>query len=142
LLREHGFKVIVITNQSGIGRGYFSEGALAKIHHKMVKELAKERTAVDAIYYCPHHPDDNCDCRKPKPALILQAAQDFAIDLKKSYMVGDMPLDIGLGKAAGCKTILVTTNPVDESFKPDAIVADIYQAARTILGMEKDKGAL
>lgn len=139
LLKEHGFKVIVITNQSGIGRGYFTEATLAEIHQKMVRELAKEGATVDAIYYCPHHPGDHCDCRKPRPALIFQAARDFAIDLGRSYVVGNMPLDIGLGKAAGCRTVLVATSHAEESLKPDAIAADAYQAARAILGMEKDE---
>lgn len=137
LLKEYGFKVIVITNQSGIGRGYFTEETLAKIHGKMSKELAKESAIVDAIYYCPHHPDDNCGCRKPKPALILKAARDFAIDLRHSYMVGDMPLDIGLGKAAGCRTVMVAAHPADGNPKPDAVATGIYQAAQAILEMER-----
>lgn len=111
LLNENGFKVVVITNQSGIARGYFTEGILAQIHQKMKDELAKYGARVDAIYYCPHHPDDGCQCRKPKTALFLKAAEEHNIALKNSYMVGDQQMDIDAGKAVGCKTALVTTGP-------------------------------
>jgi len=120
LLNENGFKVVVITNQSGIARGYFTEGALAQIHQKMKDELAKYGAWVDAIYYCPHHPDDGCQCRKPKTALLLKAAEEHNIALKNSYMVGDQQMDIDAGKALGCKTALVTTGPQPQipSLKP------------------------
>ncbi len=97
MLNQHGFKVIVITNQSGIGRGYFTEDTLGKIHQKMKDELAKQGAYVDDIYYCPHHPDDGCDCRKPGTKLPLQAARKHQLDLKNSFMVGDMEMDIGMG---------------------------------------------
>ena len=103
LLNEYGFKVVIVTNQSGIARGYFTERMLARIHDKMQKELAKQGAHVDAIYYCPHHPDDNCDCRKPKPKMVLQAAVDLDIDLNQSYVIGDSEMDIELARRAGCK---------------------------------------
>jgi len=135
LLNQHNFKVIVITNQSGIARGYFTEETLAEIHEKMRGELAKEGAWVDAIYYCPHHPDDNCQCRKPKPKLALQAAKDHNIELEGSFVVGDLQMDIGLGKAIGCQTILIGTLPPmdDESPKPDIVVPDLMKAAETIV---------
>ena len=136
LLNEHGFKVIVITNQSGIARGYFTEETLAEIHEKMKGELAKEGAWVDGIYYCPHHPDDKCDCRKPKPKLVFQAAGDSDINLEQSFVVGDLWMDIDLGKAVGCKTILVTNSIStvgSEMTKPDAIVSDLLEAAQVIL---------
>jgi len=111
LFNDNGFKVVVITNQSGIARGYFTEETLAQIHIKMKEELAKHGAYVDAIYCCPHHPDEGCDCRKPKTALFLQAAKDLDIELKHSFMVGDMQMDIDAGKAVGCKMVLVTTGP-------------------------------
>lgn len=134
LLNQHAFKLILITNQSGIGRGYFTEGALARIHRKMKEELAREGAYVDAIYYCPHHPDDDCDCRKPKPKLVLRAAKEHDIDLKRSFIVGDEPKDIELGRAVGCRTILVKTPPSisEETAKPDMVVADLYEAAQMI----------
>jgi histidinol-phosphate phosphatase family protein len=134
LLNQHGFKVIIITNQSGIARGYFTEETLAKIHDKMRDELAKQGAWVDAIYYCPHHPDDNCQCRKPKPKLALQAAEDYNIDLDGSFVVGDLPMDIGLGKAIGSRTILIETAPINtESPKPDIVVSDLLSAAEVIV---------
>jgi len=123
LLNENSFKVVVITNQSGIARGYFTEGTLAQIHQKMKDELAKYSAWVDAIYYCPHHPDDGCQCRKPKTALFLKAAEEHNIALKNSYMVGDQQMDIDAGKALGCKTALVTTGPQPPISSPKSPVS-------------------
>lgn len=134
LLNEHGFKVIVITNQSGIARGYFTKEALAQIHEKMKAELAKIGAWVDGIFYCPHHPDDNCDCRKPKPKLVLQAAKKHNIELERSFVVGDLELDIGLGKAAGCTTILLRDSlQEDTSISPDYIASDLLEATQYVL---------
>ncbi|MCH8863999.1 MAG: D-glycero-beta-D-manno-heptose 1,7-bisphosphate 7-phosphatase [Chloroflexi bacterium] len=130
---ELGFKVIVVTNQSGIGRGYFSEETLAEIHDKMKKSLAEEGAHVDGIYYCPHHPDDNCDCRKPRPGMILRAAQDHDIDLKQSFVIGDFQSDIELGKAAVGKTILISQAQSGE-LMADYIAVDLCQAAEWIAG--------
>jgi histidinol-phosphate phosphatase family protein len=106
-LKEAGFKVVVVTNQSGVGRGYFTEETLQRIHARMSDELASKGARLDGIYYCPHHPDDNCECRKPKSAMFRRAAKELCIDLSRSYMVGDMALDVEAGQAAGCKTILL-----------------------------------
>jgi len=103
LLNEHGFKVVVVTNQSGIARGYFTERMLAKIHQKMITKLANHGANIYAIYYCPHHPDANCDCRKPKPKMVLQAAIDLDINLSQSYVIGDGEMDVELARQAGCK---------------------------------------
>ncbi len=137
--RELGFKVIVITNQSGIGRGYFSEKTLAEIHDKMEKSLAEEGTGVDGIYYCPHHPDDKCDCRKPRLGMILRAVRDHDIDLGQSFVIGDLTFDIGLGQAADTRTILVGVSPSDEAIalEPDAVVADLTEAVQAILRWEE-----
>lgn len=136
LLNERGYKVIVITNQSGVARGYFTEEMLGLIHQEMLKQLAKENARIDAIYYCPHHPDDNCECRKPKPKMILQAARDHNIDLKRSFMVGDKAHDIALGQNVGCRTVLVPSDPAEsesESCSPDYIAPDLYEAALWII---------
>lgn len=140
LLNEHGFKVIIITNQSGIARGYFTEETLARIHEKMKMELAKEGARIDAIYYCPHHPDDNCDCRKPKPKLAFQAVNSHQVDLKQSFMIGDLPMDIELGRTIGCRTILVgntPSGPDSERASSDAVASDLLEATQIIL--EKSK---
>ena len=138
LLNEHGFKVIVVTNQSGIARGYFTEDTLAEIHQKMERELAEEGAWVDAIYCCPHHPDDNCDCRKPKPKLVLQAVKEHNIDLKHSFVVGDLQMDVELGKAVGCKSILIgdAQSANRQKVKPDATALDLYEATQAIFSME------
>ena len=134
MLNEHSFKVIVVTNQSGIARGYFTEETLAKIHRKMEAELAKEGASVDGIYYCPHHPDDGCDCRKPKPKLVRQATKDFDIDLKHSFVVGDLEMDIEMGKVVGCYTLLVRASLSDDMAADcDVIVVDLLEAARSIV---------
>lgn len=135
LLNQNGFKVVVVTNQSGIARGYFTEETLAQIHNKMEHELARNGAQVDAIYYCPHHPEDGCDCRKPKTALFQQAVQELGINLNHSFVIGDMQMDIDAGKALGCKTILVATNPQGESdisTPPDYVANSLLEAAQWI----------
>ncbi len=139
LLNQRGFKVVVITNQSGIARGYFTEEILAKIHLKMKEELAKGGAFVDSIYYCPHHPDDGCQCRKPKPKLMLQAVSDLDINLSESYVIGDLDMDIEMGWRVGCKTLLVgDPPPAAERAKPDAIAGNFLEAAQTILRWENE----
>jgi len=138
LLNEHGFIVVVITNQSGIARGYFTEQTLSQIHEKLHRELGRWNAHVDAIYHCPHHPDDGCECRKPKPTLLLQAAKDMGIDLHLSYMVGDDVKDIDSGRSAGCKTVLVTTGPDRGSLEgqevsPDYVAHSLCEAAEWIV---------
>ncbi len=136
LLNQNGCKVVVVTNQSGIARGYFTEETLAQIHNKMTHELAQSGARVDAIYYCPHHPDDGCDCRKPKIALFQQAAQELGINLNHSFVIGDMQMDIDASKALGCKTILVATNPQGESDisnPPDYVANSLLEAAQLII---------
>jgi len=141
LLNEHGFKVIVITNQSGIARGYFTEEVLAEIHEKMKAEIASEGAWLDGIYHCPHHPDEDCGCRKPRPELVLKATRDFDIDLGHSFVVGDLSMDIDLGKAVGCGTVLVKrpSNNTEETTIPDAIVADLLEAVDVILKWDEAK---
>ncbi len=98
---NNGYRIIVITNQRGIGRGIISPKTFVAISRKMVKELRNKDIVIDAIYYCPHLIKDNCSCRKPKPGLIVQAAKDYNLDLKKSLMIGDSEEDILAAKKAG-----------------------------------------
>jgi len=136
LLNQHGFKVIVVTNQSGIARGYFTDEALFHIHQYMKDELARYGAHVDAIYYCPHHPDDGCQCRKPKPALLLSAAKELGIDLSRSYTVGDGEMDIKAGRAASCRTVLVTTGHNEKkeiAESSDYIANTLLEAAEWII---------
>jgi len=137
LLNERGFKVIVITNQSGIARGYFTEEMLAKIHEKMRNELAQQGAIIEAIYYCPHHPDENCGCRKPKPKMVLQAALDLDIDLRQSYVIGDSDMDTKMGKRVGCKAVLISTlgknSYIQGQTSPDFIAPNLYEAAKWVI---------
>lgn len=133
LLNEHGFKVVVITNQSGIARGYLTEETLHLIHLKMRDELQKHGASVDAIYFCPHHPDDNCECRKPRPTLIFKAAKDLDIDLRLSYMVGDDIKDVEAGRSAGCRTVWIAQDPsqaegLPHHQLPDHVADSLHEA--------------
>jgi len=132
LLNELGVKVIVITNQSGIARGYFTEEDLNMIHERMRKELATRGAKIDAIYYCPHHPNDGCDCRKPKIGLFIKAAKDFNLHLKRCFMIGDRELDIKAGWNAGCTSILLPSPETENSIKADYTVPNLYEAAKLI----------
>ena len=139
-LQKKGFKIIVITNQSGISRGYFTEETLEKIHGRMKKELGGAGASIDAIYYCPHHPDENCDCRKPNTKLLEKAIKDFDIDAKKSYFIGDRMIDVEAGYKIGTKTILVPENKElvkkereKSSIKPDFICDDFISGVNYIL---------
>lgn len=109
LLMEIGLPVVLITNQSGLGRRFFNEATLAQIHEELRLQLASQGARLDKIYYCPHLPSDGCDCRKPAPALARRAAQDFGADLTCSFVVGDKKCDMDLGSAIGAQRILVRT---------------------------------
>lgn len=108
-LTQAGYKIAIATNQSGIARGYFSEDTLAAMHTKMTTLASEEGAVIDYIAYCPHGPDDNCDCRKPLPGLIHQIAKGLNHDVAGSYMVGDSLRDLQAGQAAGLKPVLVLT---------------------------------
>ncbi len=137
LLHQKGFLVILITNQSGIGRGYFSADMLNIIHEKMERELAENEAKLDAIYFCPHVSEDFCLCRKPKAGMIEQAAEDFEIDLEKSWMIGDKIADVKAGFNAKTKTCLVLTGyGAKESenleIEPDFIAENLLEAIEFI----------
>ena len=114
LANKQGFLVVVVTNQSGIARGYFTEGQMKAFNAHLAWTLKTQGARIDAFYYCPHHPEapikayrKDCPCRKPQSGLILKAAEELNIDLAKSYMVGDSPRDAEAGRRAGCRTILL-----------------------------------
>jgi D,D-heptose 1,7-bisphosphate phosphatase len=136
LLNDHDYLAIVITNQSGIARGYFTHEILSDIHRKMIDELGKFNARIDDIRYCPHHPDEACDCRKPGTALLDQAIQEHSIDVKASFMIGDQQKDIDAGKAVGCGTILITTKSDDRAkilTKADYTAINLLDAVNWII---------
>ena len=115
-LNENKFLVVIVTNQAGVARGYYQENEVELLHRHINNELKKYDAFIDKYYYCPHHPvhgigkyKKNCDCRKPNPGMILQAAAELGIDLNSSYMVGDKAIDVETSINAGCKPILVLT---------------------------------
>ncbi|MDH7513240.1 MAG: HAD family hydrolase [Clostridiales bacterium] len=151
-LNSAGLPVIVLTNQSGIGRGLLTEENLRTIHEKMKASFQQEKARLDAFYYCPHYELSaipryrlNCDCRKPNPGLALKAAADFGLDLARSYMVGDKVEDIVLGLNIKASPVLVLTGYGEESLKklaeigvkPAHVAVDILDAAVWILAREK-----
>lgn len=108
-LAAKGYRLVVLTNQSGVARGYMSLAQARRINLKLVRELKKAGVRLDAVYFCPHGPDDGCGCRKPRTGLIREAARELAIDLERSFVAGDKASDLDLARAAGIKGLLVLT---------------------------------
>jgi len=109
-LKELGFIVIVITNQSAVNRGIITIEKLNEIHVKLQEILKEHNTSVDKFYFCPHRPDENCKCRKPNPEMLINASQEYNIDMKNSFMIGDSLTDMQAARKAGCKGILLEKN--------------------------------
>jgi D-glycero-D-manno-heptose 1,7-bisphosphate phosphatase len=108
-LNDALLQVIVVTNQSGVGRGYFPEQLVRGVHEKMIAELREVGARIDGVYYCPHVSGDDSDCRKPKTGMLDLAARELKVDLKKSFVVGDRHADVELAHRAGARSILVRT---------------------------------
>ena len=108
-INQSGMKSVLITNQSGVERGYFPESTLHAVHQVLQDGLKPWQAQLDAIYYCPHAPEKDCDCRKPRPGLIMRAARELAIDLSNSFMIGDRYLDVRAADAAGVRSVIVRT---------------------------------
>jgi len=106
-LRDAGFRLVVISNQSGLGRGLVTQEQADAVHRRFVEELERAGAQIDAAYYCPHAPDEDCRCRKPLPGLILDAARELGLDLARSVMVGNSEVDVSAGEAAGARAILL-----------------------------------
>jgi histidinol-phosphate phosphatase family protein len=149
LLNQLGLKVIIVTNQPHVARGLLSEDEVMGINQALVDMLAKKGAVVDAVYFCPHHPEQRsdipphamkyrivCECRKPGTGMLRQAAEEHEIDLKKSFMIGDQTMDILSGKNAGCGTILVSTgragNDAKHEVVPDYSASDLLEAAKIV----------
>lgn len=138
-LSRLGFGLAVLTNQSGIARGYFTADDVERIHVKIQEELAAAGVVIDGFYCCPHRPEDHCICRKPEPGLALQAAAELGFELAESVLIGDNACDILLGARIGATTILVencfsVAPPERKNLNPDYVVGDLVEAARIIAG--------
>ena len=148
-INQSGMAAVVITNQSGVARGYFNEERLASIHERLKKELDKEKAHLDGIYVCPHHPEGtvprytkSCSCRKPETRLIMEAAKDLFIDVSESYMVGDHFKDIELAVNAGMRSVFLFTGHGSAGWKeadeeqralPGYAAQDLWDAVEWIL---------
>ncbi len=139
-LNDAQFKVIVITNQSGVAKGMYEEEDIRIFNDEMVRRLKQDNAYINAIYYCPHHPDAevqkyriDCDCRKPKPGMLFEGGRTYNIDFRSSFLVGDKWSDIEAGRSAGCRTILVKTGHGRLEYKNrkgsvDYVAADLLDA--------------
>ena len=132
-LRTAGYGLILVTNQAGIGRGLLTEDDLAAVHARLRELLARQDLALDAIYYCPHHPKDGCGCRKPATGMLEQACRDFAVDLVRSAMIGDSDVDIRLGRAFGLTTIQLRLDGNRPDYEADFLAANLAEAADWLL---------
>jgi D-glycero-D-manno-heptose 1,7-bisphosphate phosphatase len=141
-LNQAGFAVVVVTNQSGVARGYFPESLVGRVHEIMNRELAEEGAILDGVYYCPHASGDGCDCRKPKPGMIELAARELGLDAKRSFVIGDRYGDMELAFRVGARGILVRTGyGLGEWMwhgkgwprQPDNVVEDVRGAVDWIL---------
>lgn len=147
LINESGMKAVVITNQSGVARGLYTEEALRLIHDHMMEELGRAGARVDAVYYCPHHPEIGdrqycvaCECRKPEPGMLHRAAREHDIDLTRSYVIGDKASDINLAANAGARGALVLTGYGRGTLEgrylpcePDIVADNLLDAVEQIL---------
>ena len=149
LINESGIKAIVVTNQSGVARGIYTEETLDAIHRRLTDTLAAHGARIDAVYYCPHHPEygdrryrKECECRKPSPGMLERAVREYAIDLSNSYVIGDKASDIQLASGAGARGVLVRTgygaetaeNPDVWPCKPEFVADNLLEAVDRIVG--------
>ncbi len=142
-----GFRLVVITNQSGLARGFFTADDLRLMHEHLARELARFDVRLDGVYHCPHHPDGvvpglaiRCDCRKPEPGMLLRAASDLGLDLGQSWFIGDILDDCEAGNRAGCRTVLVDLGtespPASPIRRPTFVARDTRHALQMIRGIE------
>ncbi len=142
-LKRAGFLVFIVTNQAGIGRGYYTEGDMQRVHRFLLGLLSRDGAQVDGIYFCPHHPEDHCNCRKPSPKFLFDAAAQFHIRLVDSFMIGDRISDLEAGRRAGARSVLVRTGygeteirETGASLPADHIAKDLPAAVTWVLNQK------
>ena len=152
-LQQCGYRLVLVTNQPGIALGLFEPSALEAVWKKIADELSAYGVVLDAIYHCPHHPEGSdsryagaCDCRKPEPGLLLQAAREHGFDLRRSWLIGDILDDIEAGRRAGCRTVLLAVGSETEWRRgplrePDIVASTLAEAVEGILGWRPDDAA-
>lgn len=147
-LNARGFKAVIVTNQSGVARGYFTEDFIRVLHRELEAQLAREGARLDGVYYCPHIPGTDCGCRKPAPGLLLKAAAELDIDLGRSYVVGDKQVDVELAHRVSAAGILVLTgyagqepgrDPAQPPVRPDYVARDLLDAVDWVLTRSEEK---
>lgn len=131
-LKKRGFLLIVLSNQSGIGRGFFTRNEVQAVNSR-INALLPAEAAIDAFYFCPHTPDEGCPCRKPATGLLEAACRDFEIDLSRSFVIGDKESDILLGKSAGLGTVLVNRSPEKRESQADKDASSFREAVAWVL---------
>jgi D-glycero-D-manno-heptose 1,7-bisphosphate phosphatase len=129
-LAHAGYVLTVVSNQRGVGRGLVSRGVLREIEQRIERDLADENCAIEAFRYCFHGDEDDCDCRKPRPGMILRLAEELDLDLEASWVIGDAPSDVAAGRAAGCRTALVGGADSDA----DVVAPTLAAASEAIAG--------
>ena len=145
LLKKQKELVIIVSNQSVVGRGIISAGQLRRITQRMLRGITSAGGAVEEVYYCMHHPKKKCSCRKPLIRMLVKAQKKFSIDLKKSFMIGDEDKDIQMGHRAGCRTILVLSGKSRRIetkrwvVQPDRIEKDLLRAVQRVILLERNK---
>ncbi len=137
--RLNDYKIFIVTNQSGIGRDYYTENDFKIFNNAILEHLDSLGIKVIETYYCPHNPDVNCNCRKPKPTSILEAKAKYDLDLLESWVVGDKASDVQLGVNAGCKTIFIQRQYDKKDSQPDYAVSSISDAVNCILRSDDEK---
>jgi len=145
LLNRNGIKTIVVSNQAGVSKGYFSKERLAEINKKMMMKVSEEGGCITESFYCIHRDEDNCSCRKPKSGLIEMAAKKYGIDHKRTFIIGDSRVDMMAGKSLGVKTVFVLSGKASMEdikkwdVKPDYIFKDLLEAVKWMLAKRRRK---
>jgi len=140
-LNRAGFRVIVVSNQRCVAKGLVTVRELESMHQRMCDVLARAGATIDAVYYCPHEVQPACDCRKPKPGLLLQAARAHDVDLLASWMIGDSEIDVEAGRNAGCKTARVVNGDATRAGNADIVASSLLEAVNRILRWHDGRSA-